>query len=121
MPENSCSRPENFRPDAVTLAEEIVDAVLSGTFISLVPGEDVVKKKRAQAIERVLTLMAENGRLKNEIAAREAWKALEEIKATQGKVCENYELCSHTACQSSYNSWAIADAALRARGPQERN
>ncbi len=40
-------------------------------------------------------------------------EALKEIKDTQGKVCNNFELCHHRACQSSYSSWAIADKALR--------
>ncbi len=39
-------------------------------------------------------------------------RALEEIKRDQGRVCENFELCMHTACQSSYAAWAIADKAL---------
>jgi len=39
-------------------------------------------------------------------------KALEKIRDNCGKVCEQYEICDHDACQSSYNSWAIADEAL---------
>ena len=39
--------------------------------------------------------------------------ALEEIKRDQGRVCENYELCRHTSCSSSYSAWAIADKALQ--------
>lgn len=39
-------------------------------------------------------------------------KALEKIRDNCGKVCEQYEICEHEACQSSYNSWAIADEAL---------
>ena len=38
--------------------------------------------------------------------------ALQEIRNEQGKVCDNYELCTHRACQSSYTAWAIADKAL---------
>jgi len=41
-----------------------------------------------------------------------AVKALKEIRDTQGKVCDNFELCNHKACHSSYTSWAIADKAL---------
>lgn len=41
-----------------------------------------------------------------------ALKALEEIKTEQGKVCSQYEICTHNSCRSSYNSWAIADKAL---------
>ena len=38
--------------------------------------------------------------------------ALEKIKAEEGRVCDDYGHCQHTACASSYNAWAIADAAL---------
>jgi len=40
--------------------------------------------------------------------------ALKKIRTTQGKVCSSYEICTHEACASSYNSWAIADEALTA-------
>lgn len=46
--------------------------------------------------------------------------ALREIKNTQGRVCRQYEICGHVACQSSYASWAIADKVLREhRQPDE--
>lgn len=38
--------------------------------------------------------------------------ALEEIRSTFGQVCDEFELCSHSACQSSAGSWLTADAAL---------
>ena len=44
---------------------------------------------------------------------RIATEALREIRDTQGKVCDNFGLCHHRACQSSYCSWAIADEALK--------
>lgn len=46
-----------------------------------------------------------------ELRARlqEAEAALREIRV-QGKVCPEYELCTHEWCWSSYMSWAIADA-----------
>ena len=47
-----------------------------------------------------------------------AIKALEEIRNTQGKVCEIYEICEHVSCSSSYASWAIADEALRHLTPR---
>lgn len=40
--------------------------------------------------------------------------ALKDIKNTQGKVCEQFEICDHISCQSSYASWVIADKALKA-------
>ena len=39
-------------------------------------------------------------------------EALEEIKRDQGYVCQDFELCTHESCRSSYTSWAIADKAL---------
>lgn len=39
-------------------------------------------------------------------------RALELIKQ-EGKVCGDFELCHHVACQSSCTSWFIADAALK--------
>lgn len=42
-----------------------------------------------------------------------AISALKEIKETQGRVCNVFELCDHKACRSSYSSWAIADKALK--------
>lgn len=51
--------------------------------------------------------MAALDAIRRELAALRA--ALEEIRNEQGRVCENYELCEHTACASSYASWAIAD------------
>jgi hypothetical protein len=42
-----------------------------------------------------------------------AISALREIKDTQGRVCNGFELCNHIACHSSYSSWVIADKALK--------
>ncbi len=44
---------------------------------------------------------------------RIATDALKEIRDKEGWVCENFALCNHSACQSSYSSWAIADKALK--------
>ena len=41
-----------------------------------------------------------------------ALQALEDIRESQGKVCPIFEICEHTACNSSYAAWAIADKAL---------
>jgi hypothetical protein len=40
-------------------------------------------------------------------------KALREIKERKDQVCEDFELCTHPACKSSYEAFAIADQALR--------
>lgn len=37
---------------------------------------------------------------------------MKEIKRDEGKVCDEFEICEHRACQSSYSAWAIADIAL---------
>jgi hypothetical protein len=44
-------------------------------------------------------------------------EALMTIREKYGKVCEDYEVCVHDACASSYGAWATADAALRAATP----
>ena len=40
-------------------------------------------------------------------------QALTEIKDTCGKVCEEFELCTHESCRSSVRAWMIAEKALR--------
>lgn len=47
--------------------------------------------------------------------------ALQRIRDTCGQVCNKFELCDHQACNASYTSWAIADAALRGMTPEEDN
>jgi len=47
------------------------------------------------------------------------WAALTEIRTTQGRVCANYEFCTHVSCRSSYSSWVIADKALGAPRAEE--
>jgi hypothetical protein len=42
-----------------------------------------------------------------------AVEALRRIKADEGKVCDQFEVCNHRACNSSYTAWAIADEYLR--------
>ena len=38
--------------------------------------------------------------------------ALEKIRSEYGKVCEEFELCTHVACGSSVGAWFTADKAL---------
>jgi len=47
--------------------------------------------------------------------------ALQRIKAECGRVCANFELCTHIACQSSVAAWMIADAALKRETPESAN
>jgi hypothetical protein len=47
--------------------------------------------------------------------------ALKRIHAEAGKVCDEYEVCTHRACAASYTAWAIADAALNGMTPEEAN
>jgi hypothetical protein len=46
-----------------------------------------------------------------------ATTALERIRSECGVVCSEFETCAHTACQSSYTAWDIANEAL---GPASR-
>jgi len=50
-----------------------------------------------------------------------AIKALEEIRDTQGKVCQEFEICDCVGCKSSYASWAIADKALQCLASTTQN
>ena len=47
--------------------------------------------------------------------------ALERIRDECGRVCDDFESCRHRACQSSYQAWSIADAALRGGTPESLN
>jgi hypothetical protein len=46
---------------------------------------------------------------------------LERIKAESGRVCDEYETCTHIACASSHHAWEIADAALSGETPESAN
>ena len=56
-------------------------------------------------------LATENADFYRERAER-AEAALARIKEAAGKVCEQYEICEHPACESTYAAWAIADEYL---------
>lgn len=45
-----------------------------------------------------------------------ALQALTLIRDAYGQVCQQFEICRHTSCNSSYTSWAVADATLRKIG-----
>ena len=45
----------------------------------------------------------------HEIRAERAEKSLREIRENYGKVCDEYETCTHVACAASYSAWATAD------------
>ena len=42
-----------------------------------------------------------------------AVRALESIKQNYGQVCDEFEICTHASCQSSYGCWETANIALR--------
>lgn len=42
-----------------------------------------------------------------------ALKALEYIVTHEGRVCDNYEMCTHESCSSSHISWDVAYEALQ--------
>lgn len=75
------------------------------------------EKERDAANETIATGVLARGKVSAALAASEAAcaamrGALEKIRTNEGKVCGEFELCTHVACQSSYNAYAIADAAL---------
>jgi septal ring factor EnvC (AmiA/AmiB activator) len=39
--------------------------------------------------------------------------ALEKIRDEHGKVCNEYEICTHISCASSHAAWVLADQALK--------
>lgn len=39
--------------------------------------------------------------------------ALTLIRTQYGRVCAEYEVCTHAVCASSYGAWATADEALK--------
>lgn len=39
--------------------------------------------------------------------------ALKEIVNNYGHVCEEFEICKHASCQSSYGAWETANKALK--------
>jgi hypothetical protein len=49
----------------------------------------------------------------NEISTLKA--ALEKIRDEHGKVCNEYEVCTHISCASSHAAWTIAEQALERR------
>ena len=57
-----------------------------------------------------LHVKAEYDALLAEVAALR--EVLQEIRDNEGKVCEEYEICTHPACRSSYESWRRAAEAL---------
>jgi len=86
----------------------------------MLPG-DYVEAHRAKLManpERYIALLRKQNvlhcvwhvELQERIAFLEA--ALQRIKDEEGKVCDNFELCDHRACQSSCSAWFIAEAAL---------
>lgn len=60
--------------------------------------------KTHREIETLAILLGENYKI--------AVDALKDIRKNEGKVCVDFELCKHVACQSSCSSWFIAEKAL---------
>lgn len=42
--------------------------------------------------------------------------ALRKIKSEMGRVCPEFEICTHVPCADSFGAWAEADRALREVG-----
>jgi hypothetical protein len=74
-------------------------------------------EQRVKELEGQVNAYWLNRALKAEARAERLAEALREIKTTQGRVCEDFALCSHGACSSSYTSWVIADKTLAALAP----
>jgi hypothetical protein len=49
------------------------------------------------------------------LRAREAalTKGYTVIREEYGRVCADFELCTHESCRSSYSAWAVADSMLK--------
>lgn len=80
----------------------------------LLKGDDKVGKS-AKAIAstiKILTKELEKELIQSKVRIEALEDALREIRDTQGKVCQDYMVCQHISCSSSYSSWAIADKAL---------
>ena len=74
---------------------------------SLKPANIIRAIKGLQCIQRATIKHEENSK-----ALKITIKALKEIRNNEGAVCNNFELCHHDACKSSYSSWQIANQAL---------
>lgn len=62
-------------------------------------------------------LDAERARAEKAERERDALaNALRDTRDIYGQVCENFELCEHESCRSSYSAWSLADAALARLG-----
>lgn len=75
--------------------------------------QDVLRKDAEQIVadhNAALALADERQALVGENERLRA--SLQTIRDRYGKVCDSFELCSHTACESSAGSWMEADAAL---------
>jgi hypothetical protein len=81
---------------------------LSQSLIDLSHGHDPYW---ADVLMRAAMLIAATPALSGDGALR---RALEQIKAEEGRVCAHYDTCTHEACASSHRAWEIADAALSA-------
>jgi len=64
---------------------------------------EALRAARRSAEARELEALAEIDELR---------AALQQIKVVGGRVCEDFALCEHPACQSSYAAWSLADEAL---------
>src|SRR5258706_9061102 len=73
------------------------------------PGRSLGRMDTPELAAEVVAAVNEVDRLRD---------ALVEIRKTEGRICGEYDTCSHPACASSYAAWAIADRALGPR-PQE--
>jgi hypothetical protein len=67
-------------------------------------GREECARQLREAWSRIAELEAERDRQR---------AALLQIREQSGRVCENFELCTHESCRSSYAAWSLADEAIR--------
>jgi regulator of replication initiation timing len=89
-------------------------------FARMIRAVECIEGEIDRALLHVEQLQSENATLRDRLAKAEARErelraALQRIKNDEGRVCNQYEICDHVACNSSYAAWAIADAALAPR------
>ena len=73
-----------------------------------------IKELEQQLKEANEAISSADNRAERELREVERLRsALQKIRDEEGKVCEEYEICDHAACRSSYRSWAYAEQALK--------
>ena len=96
------------------LKEELDGMVRDNTKLSLQFAEERVQ--REASAQAAMDMVADLGSqiATERVRVEKYHEALKHIKDDLGKVCLEYEVCTHSACADSYAAWAIAVEALAA-------